>query len=332
MPNGVPAVSVIVPVYDNARFLRRCLDSLRRQMLKDIEVVCIDDGSTDGSSQILAAYASADTRFRVISKANSGYGASMNRGLEEARGDFVGIVEADDFASVSMYRRLLATACRFDADVVRSNYFEHEQGSLTRVRDRRLEVFAGLPYGRPFDPYEHQGVFHVRPCIWTGLYRRSFLERFDIRFLETPGASFQDTSFNFKVWASARRAVLLKSALLHYRIDNSASSVRSCDKVYAVCAEYRSSESFLEQNPALQERYAQVLNAVRIETYWWNYYRIAPEHRAAFLDHAAAEFRREEEVGHIVESCFSSRAWRSVRALVEDPEAFAATEAEGMWF
>ncbi len=335
MSTQQPRVSIIVPVYNTARFLHQCLDSLCAQTLQDIEIICIDDGSTDTSPDILASYACADERIRVISKENSGYGDSMNRGLDAARGTYLGIVESDDFASPHMFERLLKTMERFDADVVKSNYYEHENGGTdTTGNDRIIRVFDGfgLPYGRLFNPYDYQGVFQVRPCIWTGLYRRSLLQCYDIRFLATPGASFQDTSFNFKVWALFERAVLLSEPLLHYRVDNEASSVKSDTKLYAVCDEYRSSEEFLARYPVARRRYAKVLNTVRLKTYWWNYYRIAPEYREEFLEQASAEFKREANAGNLVESFFSPRGWKTVNELIADPQAFAAVCTEDGWF
>jgi glycosyltransferase involved in cell wall biosynthesis len=328
-----PRVSIVVPVYNTARFLRQCLDSLCAQTLRDIEIICVDDGSVDTSPDILASYAAIDERIMVISKKNSGYGDSMNRGLDEARGTYVGIVESDDFVSASMFERLLAVAQRYDADVVKSNYYEHEDGGTPgEAQDRVVRVFDELPYGRLFNPYDYQQVFQVRPCIWTGLYRRSLLEQCDIRFLVTPGASFQDTSFNFKVWASSERAVLLKDPLLHYRVDNESSSVKSGAKIYAVCDEYRSSEEFLARYPQTRRRYAKVLNTIRLKTYWWNYYRILPEYRGEFLERVSAEFRREALASNLVETFFSPQGWKTVNELIADPEAFAATCTEDGWF
>ena len=105
-------VSVLVPVYNVKLYLRQCLDSLVAQTMDDIEFICIDDGSTDGCSQILDAYAAKDARFHIIHKENSGYGASMNVGLRAARGEYIGIVEADDFADADRFASLYETAER----------------------------------------------------------------------------------------------------------------------------------------------------------------------------------------------------------------------------
>lgn len=95
--SDIPKVSLLVPICNVERYLRECLDSAVAQTLKDIEVICINDGSTDSSPDIIREYVERDPRVKMIDKANSGYGDSMNRGLEMARGEYVGILESDDF-------------------------------------------------------------------------------------------------------------------------------------------------------------------------------------------------------------------------------------------
>lgn len=135
-------VSVLVPVYNVKTYLRECLDSLAAQTLDSIEFICIDDGSTDGCSEILDAYAAKDVRFRVIHKENSGYGASMNVGLRAARGTYIGIVESDDFADAEMFAALSREADANHADVVKSNFFSFTK----REGDRFCELLKGCSY------------------------------------------------------------------------------------------------------------------------------------------------------------------------------------------
>ena len=116
-------VSVITPIYNVERYLPECLDSLLSQTLEDIEFICVNDGSTDGSGEILRSYAARDPRIIVIEKENSGYGASMNVGLDAASGEYIGIVESDDFASPEMFETLYQLAVDHgQPDIVKSNY------------------------------------------------------------------------------------------------------------------------------------------------------------------------------------------------------------------
>ena len=94
----MPKVSVLVPIYTVEKYLRQCLDSLINQTLEDIEIICINDGSTDSSPEIIKEFQAKDVRIKVINKENSGYGASMNMGVDMATGEYIGIVESDDYA------------------------------------------------------------------------------------------------------------------------------------------------------------------------------------------------------------------------------------------
>ncbi len=127
-------VSILVPVYNVEKYLRQCMDSLVNQTLKDIEIICIDDGSTDSSPVILDEYAEKDVRVRVIHKSNAGYGHSMNIGLRMARGEFIGIVESDDFADLEMFERLYIIAVEKNVEFVRSNFWIYSEKQMNVFR------------------------------------------------------------------------------------------------------------------------------------------------------------------------------------------------------
>ena len=170
-----PEVSVLVPIYNVERYLRTCLESLRMQTFKDFEVICINDGSTDGSRAIIQEFLDVDPRFRVIDKDNSGYGASMNRGLREARGRYVAILESDDFFELDALARLHEASVAAKADVVKANFWLYwscpeERRELFRAVDAREA--AGI-----FAPLDDVALFFRKPSIWSALYGRSFLER-----------------------------------------------------------------------------------------------------------------------------------------------------------
>ena len=125
MKDSKPIISVIVPVYNVEKYLRECLESLICQTLEDIEIICINDGSTDSSLAILEEFAAKDARIKIINKENSGYGASMNAGLNAAAGEYIGIIESDDFADKKMFEDLYNLALKNDADIVKSDFYYH---------------------------------------------------------------------------------------------------------------------------------------------------------------------------------------------------------------
>ena len=143
----MPKLSILVPIYNVEKYLDECLSSLAKQTLKDIEIVCINDGSTDESLKIIQKYAKKYPNFAVINKRNSGYGDSMNRGLEKATGEYIGIVESDDFIELNAFKELYNLAKKTSADIVKANYFYHTDNSdeVHRViKDQKLDTPMSL--------------------------------------------------------------------------------------------------------------------------------------------------------------------------------------------
>lgn len=316
-----PLVSLLVPIYNVERYLPQCLDSAIGQTLKDIEIICINDGSTDGSPDVIREYASKDPRIRIIDKPNSGYGASMNRGLDEARGEFVGILESDDFFEPDALEVLYRAAKDADADVAKADFYfywsapEEKNERFGWVDDDAPDVAAPLDYPE---------VFYRKPSIWSAIYQRDFLRRYGIRFLETPGASYQDTGFNFKVWACAKSVALVKKPLLHYRQDNESSSINSPGKAFCVCDEYIEMARFVEAMPEgeKKERIRRILVRLRFDTYMWNYERLNEPLQLDFLKTMVADFSKENESGIFDESLFD-QGKREKRALIlANPDIF----------
>ena len=315
-------VSVLTPVYNVEKYLPQCLDSLKAQTLKRIEFIVINDGSTDGSLDILQAYAAEDPRFVIVNQPNGGYGKAMNAGLAIARGEYVGIVESDDFADPQMFETLFSYAARRNCDIVKSNYYTYDG------QDHYEEPFVGQPYRKPFDVREHLDVAKVLPIIWAAIYRRSMLQDNGILFNETPGASFQDTSFVQRAWFASHRVALLRKAYLHYRVNRDESSVKSDKKVFEVCGEYELSNQFLHEDPERLESFGRVFQVMRLDTYRWNYNRIASEYHEQFAERWAREVREADAEGLLDSDYFSDRDWALIHDLMDDPKAFAARYEE----
>ncbi len=315
-------VTVLVPVYNTEKYLEQCLDALVSQTLRDIRFICIDDGSTDSSPAILADFARNDERFRVITKHNSGYGASMNIGLDAVETKYVGIVEPDDIPAADMFESLVGLAEKTDADVVKSNYYEHRDNRPLSDDELVKNLDADLPYGRPFSPAEHPNVLNASASIWSCLYKKDYLDREGIRFLETPGASFQDTSFNLMALTGAKTLALTSAGYLHYRTDNSASSVKAGDKVFYICDEYARVWDFFEKHSDLQAQFAKQIAAIQFRGYCWNQWRLARKFREQFFNRFYDEYRRFESKDLLDKNLFNDQEWSDVRQLVDEPDVF----------
>ena len=315
------SVSVLVPVCNVERYLRQCLESLVAQTLNDIQIICLDDGSTDSSPDILEEFRRIDPRIEVVTKPNSGYGDSMNIGLGMARGEYIGIVESDDFAEPDMFEQLYAFAKRHDADAVKSNFFAHTEDR--DPKDDELVVnFGEGPFDTVFCPLEHQDVFIWRAAIWSGLYRTEFLRENDIEFLPTPGASFQDTSFHFKVFAAAKRVALTQKAYLHYRIDNVNSSVKSQKKVFCICDEYKEIWSFAEKRDLTKTSLVKKIPRIQFGGYKWNLDRLSPSLQHAFFEVFTEEFQRFSDRGILDRDFFDEGAWNDLSELLDNPSIY----------
>lgn len=319
------AVSVVTPVYNVEPYLRQCLDSLCAQGQSNIEFICVNDGSTDGSAAILHEYAQRDARIRVIDKPNFGYGATMNRGIAEARGEYIGIVESDDFAEPTMFRELYRAAKKRDCDLVKCNYFEYYDGT-----DHVLRNFGRLMCGRRFDPADKPQIIRTIPAIWTGLYRRSMLVEQEVGFRETPGASFQDTGFTLKAWFAARSCVLLRKPLLHYRMDNpSSSSVSISEKPFTVVDELASAEAFLRAMPDRAARFLPWFYADKFGKYRWCYERVSVEAKVRFAKIVRDEYAAAEAAGELDVALFTQEEQAVLRELLDGtPEEFARAHME----
>lgn len=317
-----PKVSIVVPVYNVEQYLPECLESLASQTLKDIEIILVNDGSTDGSLDILKQYASNDSRFTIVDKANAGYGHSMNRGFERARGEYIGIVESDDCARPEMFEKLYEQAKKNDADIVRSNYFTMGNcGTEFHLVD--VLNLSHAPYYMAFDPKDYPDVFRGSPAIWTAIYRRDFIFDNGISFLESPGASYQDTGFFLKVLSAAQKVVFVREAYLNYRIDNAGSSVKSGSKVFCVCDEYESFDEFLSRIPERANTFRFIIQAKKYETYIWNYNRLDDSLRPVFLERMAAEFLRARSEGDLKEELFQPIEWQELNSVIDNPSSFS---------
>ncbi len=310
-----PAVSIVMPIYNASKFLKESLGGLVQQTLLDIEIICVNDGSTDNSLSIIKRYAFIDPRIKIIDKKNSGYGNTMNEGIKIATGEYIGILEPDDFCDIHMFAELYTVAKKNKADVVKSNYYEYSQKEQTNTY---FEVLNGLEYNRVTSAEENEKIIFMRPCIWSAIYRRKFLEENRIIFNETPGASYQDTAFAFKVWVCAKRVIFLKEAYLHYRIDNENSSVKSSGKIFSICDEFWSMQSFLNEDKKRKDKYSKILQTLKVDSYTWNYNRISEEYQRIFRDQFALELIKAEYEGALDRNYFDEDRWKKVQDLINN--------------
>jgi glycosyltransferase involved in cell wall biosynthesis len=223
----MPKVSVILPIYNAGSYLEPCLESIRVQTLEDFEVLCVNDGSKDDSLATMQKFADMDARFKVLDKPNGGYGHSLNYGLAHATGEYIAIVEPDDFIDPDMYRDLYGYAhVDGTADVVKGSYWEYFDGRDGFEEEiREPNISRCMPKtAHAFTLDEYAEVFCHHPSIWSAIYRRAFLEEQGIRFVEPKGAGWADNPFFVETLVSASRIVWVPKAYYFYRQTNPSAS------------------------------------------------------------------------------------------------------------
>ena len=306
-----PLVSILVPIYNVAPYLSQCLNSLIHQTLQDIEIVCINDGSTDNSLTIAQEFADNDLRIKAINKPNTGYGDSMNLGLKESHGEYIGILEPDDWIEENAFEKLYAAAKESHADVVKANFFrvkdDHDFAKVEEIITKEV-----------VHPQTDRQVFQFMPAIWSAIYRRDFLVKNNIAFLPTPGASYQDLSFSFKVWTLANTAVLLPQAFVHYRIDNANSSVNNPAKVNCVVDEYAEIETFLCERGIFAD-FGETMNAAKFRNYHWNFQRLDAKLAKGFYRTWRTELLSAYDENLLQKSHFNKKDWLALRAIIKHP-------------
>lgn len=239
-----PLVSIVVPVFNAGPYLDQALGSLTGQTYGNLEITCLNDGSTDDSLAIMERHGAEDARIRIIDKTNEGYGATCNRGIDEARGDWIGILEPDDWllpgaieAMVSAAEEAARAAGDPNAtatapaapDLVKTPYWRvlfpdapeqtlvHCYYKGTAAPANAAALAGGwLAQGSPAIA-SCPSLMEYHPSIWSALYRADFLREHGIRFLPIPGASWADNPFLVETMAAARSIVYLDTPFYCYR-------------------------------------------------------------------------------------------------------------------
>ena len=316
-------VSIIIPTYNVEMYLVECMESVIHQTLKDIEIICINDGSTDGSLEILKSYAQKDDRIVLVDKEKGGYGIAMNIGLEKATGEYIGIVEPDDFVKLDMYESLYQIAKDNDLDFVKADFYRFkrtDEDDMNMVYNRLSK--NPEDYNKVFNPSEDTEAIRYIMNTWSGIYKKEFIEKHHIRHNETPGASFQDNGFWFQTFIFATRAMIVDKPYYMNRRDNPNSSVHNREKVYCMNIEYDHIRDILMEHPELWERFKGMYWYKKYNNYIGTIRRIGMEYRREFVERFSAEFKRGLEKKELDPSVFSVAAWKKIQVVAAEPDTF----------
>ena len=233
-------ISIIIPVYNVEKYLTACLDSVKNQTYKNIEVILINDGSIDGSAEICNRYAALDDRFKVINTVHKGVNASRNEGLRAAKGDYIGFADANDFCSADMFECLINAAEKENADISCCRYYRVATGKQTTSRCNGVDAVY-----TPAEAIEELvNHFVIRNSLWNKLFRREMFDSFSFN----ENRIHDGVSVIYKLIEKSNRFVLLGDPKYYYHKDR----VRYNDK-YKYALDY--AEAQIERYNALKDKY-----------------------------------------------------------------------------
>lgn len=282
-------ISIIIPCYNLADYTRKCMDSILGQTYQDLEIIVIDDGSTDGTAEILEEYAGRDGRVVLIRQKNAGAGEAINAGIEAATGRYIAFVDNDDWVEQSMYERLYSALTAHDADMSVCNYNlvyeDHIEKCYSSMKEESVNVRDDV-YG-----YFCRYCACTRPnnYTWTRLYKAQIIKDSDVRF-----EGFRlgaDTLFNFKLLPRIKRVAFIKEGLYNY-------VQRSSSSVYTVAKKMNIAQVYADGFEALADYY--------ISNGWSDFCSVLPIHaytrlRSTFFYSRLAGLSDDEIIRNICE-------------------------------
>lgn len=236
-----PVISIIIPIYNMGLYLEKCLDSIVCQSYPEIEIICVDDESTDDSWKILQSYALKDTRLNIFKKKKEGVSAARNYGLKKATGDYLMFVDSDDWIDKETCERAINAIKEYNADVVMWSYIRELSGeSRPKLIFDQNQIFEGQEvkaklhrrmYGILGDELKNPENADALCTVWGKLYRRDIIEKNQIQFFDIRKiGTYEDGLFNVEVFGHADKVVFINQYLYHYRRDNDMSITSKYDK------------------------------------------------------------------------------------------------------
>jgi len=287
-------ISVLVPIHNTEKYVEECLRSIMNQTYKNLEIICIDS-STDGTTEIVKKLASEDERIVYVFDPNGSYGHKLNVALEKSTGAYIGIIDSDDYLELNMYERLLEVIQEQDVDFVKSDYssFYVEKGKNI-IFERNHGAADPAYYNVAFNVSEKPNILYQNSvAIWSGLYKKSFIDKNKITVNETPGASFQDTGFSVLTHLFAEKMYYIPETFYRYRTDNAGSSVKSKSKNLIIADEWKFIDGEIERVTNLTPEALLGARIKKIVAYQWNYERLDYEGSLEFAQYVHEELQKQ---------------------------------------
>lgn len=197
----MPKVSIIVPVYNVEKYIERCLDSLVNQTLKDIEIIIVNDGSTDGSKEIIQKYLNKYKNIVYLEKENGGLSSARNYGIPYAKGEYIGFVDSDDYVEITMYEKMYNKAIEEKSDMVECDF-------IWEYPNKKREDIGKIYSDKK------EAIVEARVVAWNKIIKKDIIEKTKITFPE--GLRYEDIEFFYKIVPYLNKISFVKETLVHY--------------------------------------------------------------------------------------------------------------------
>ena len=218
---SMPKVTLVIAIYNLEKYIRECLDSILLQTFKDMEIICVDDGSTDSTPKILEEYAQKDSRIKIIHQKNQGCGAARNTGLSEACGEYIQFLDGDDYFEPKMVEKLYNLAKKHSADISAcSSRKVDDYGNITESRNPNSPInLLKTPLNKPFSRHDlPDDIFSLIGYVpWNKMYLTSMIKKNGIEYLRLVGG--EDMGFVLMALACAQKVVVTDDELINYRFN-----------------------------------------------------------------------------------------------------------------
>ena len=279
-----PIISVIVPIYNVEKYLSKCLDTILAQTFSNIEIICVNDGSTDNSRKILAQYAQKDSRIKIVDKKNGGLSSARNAGMKVAQGEYYSFIDSDDWIDETMLEKLYNSMVALDTDI--SICAVHQFDETRQELDDSNPYYTLGFFDESFDnrafSYVDTKPFLLDVCVmaWNKLYRKSFIEECQVEFPE--GLIFEDGPFFFSIFFKTKKVSIVRDFLYYYRINRSGSIIQKAGKKFLnVIDVVELMYSKIKEIPDFEDvKY--IFFRKKVEDFIYRFENLNPKYRKAF--------------------------------------------------
>ena len=279
-----PIISVIVPIYNVEKYLSKCLDTILAQTFSNIEIICVNDGSTDNSRKILAQYAQKDSRIKIVDKKNGGLSSARNAGMKVAQGEYYSFIDSDDWIDETMLEKLYNSMVALDTDI--SICAVHQFDETRQELDDSNPYYTLGFFDESFDnrafSYVDTKPFLLDVCVmaWNKLYRKSFIDECQAEFPE--GLIFEDGPFFFSIFFKTKKVSIVRDFLYYYRINRSGSIIQKAGKKFLnVIDVVELMYSKIKEIPDFEDvKY--IFFRKKVEDFIYRFENLNPKYRKAF--------------------------------------------------